>query len=89
MISKRSSGDVLSLQLLKKKKKLRKKKECNWDKYPVMFTWRNIQQNHTRKGIISIKVTGHTEHHFADLSEQIWADVWKIWERVYLGISDG
>lgn len=46
----------------------------------------NIQQNHAREGIISVQATGHIEHHFAVLSEQIWADVWKIWVRVYLGI---
>lgn len=46
----------------------------------------NIQQNHAREGIISVKITEHNEHHFAYFSEQIWADVWKIWEMVYLGI---
>lgn len=51
-----------------------------------MLMCTNIQQNHAREGIISAKATGHIEHHFTDLSEQICADVWKIWERVYLGI---
>lgn len=61
-------------------------KGCNWDKYLVMFMCTNIQQNHAREGIISVKATGHIKHHFASLSEQIWADVWKIWEGVCLGI---
>lgn len=51
-----------------------------------MFMCTNTLQNHAEEGDISVKeVTGHSEHYFADLSEQIWRDVWKI-RKMYFGI---
>lgn len=64
----------------------KQKGNCNWHKYPVMFMCTNTLQNHAEEGDISVKeVTGHSEHYFADLSEQIWRDVWKI-RKMYFGI---
>lgn len=60
-----------------------KQNECNCDKYPVMFMCPNPQQNHAEEGSISVKeITGHSEKHVADLSEQIW----KMGEMLYFGV---